>query len=454
MINKSIKDSLWEIELDDKGKILIKSSIDDIYLIVNEDDCKKDGDFVFLSNSFKEKMLEDMIFKDREVAVKEFNSLIDTNRAKSANSTFDKQYQEYVARAKEGYPNEWEDIILSKDEFIKLEKKRIAQEKVRNYVNEKLYEINTPYCLRDRKQFVCWDYEWNEDREGYIKVPKNPLSGKNALSNNSNTWSDFKTACEAVDKYEFKGIGIMFDKGLMGIDIDHCFDGTKEDKSKAQYIIETINSYTELSPSGTGVHILAFGKIPDKCYKRKNDIEIYSTGRFFTLTGNNKLFIGKKMRKAADTQEGINKIVKEYMQREEKPDIKLTQNIKTLEDDKIIDKIKNGKGSEKFDRLYNKGDYSEFASQGESGRHIGDISLCSLIAYYTDDKLQIDRIFRSSALMRDKWDELRGVSTYGEMTIDEALRRRSNKYDDNYAKKMAIKKRIEKYKEKGVDILE
>lgn len=288
----------------------------------------------------------------------------------------------------------------------------------KTYKNNRAYEKTIPYNLRSRQQFVCWKYEWGGDK--WKKVPYNPNTGAKASSISYRTWSDFETACKAVDKYNFDGVGIMFARGLMGIDIDHCIDENGKISDSAREIIETVNSYTELSPSGTGVHILAFGELPG-ARSRTGDYEMYNKGRFFTLTGN--LFEGKfrKIPKAAETQAAINLMWDKYINVKKnlidtpKP---VSETPLTYSDDKVLELCRKSKNAARFETLW-KGDWSQYAGHGEQSS--ADTALVGMLAYYSDDFYQIDRIFRQSGLMRPKWDEKHGDKTYGELTINNIL---------------------------------
>ena len=86
--------------------------------------------------------------------------------------------------------------------------------------------MSFPKELKNRKQWVCWRMEPDKDGGKPRKMPINPVTGKGAMSNNPNTWSDYQTAFEAYEKYGYTGIGYMFtkDDGFVGVDVDHCYN--------------------------------------------------------------------------------------------------------------------------------------------------------------------------------------------------------------------------------------
>ena len=146
-----------------------------------------------------------------------------------------------------------------------------------------------PQELMERKQWVNWRLIPDKDGGKDKKVPFNPITGKGAASNNPATWTDFATAVDAVERYGFSGLGFMFakDGGLVGVDIDHCYDPeTKTFNDTAKAIMARQPTYMEFSPSGTGVHLFFKGKMPGTGNKNaKTGVEMYEHTRYFTMTG-------------------------------------------------------------------------------------------------------------------------------------------------------------------------
>ncbi len=114
----------------------------------------------------------------------------------------------------------------------------------------------------------------------------NPKTGYNAKSNQPKTWGSFDVAVKRALNRKLGGVGFVFseDDPYVGIDLDKCIDENGEVETWASDIISGLNSYTELSPSGKGFHILGLGKLPARGH-RKDRIEMYDSNRFFTVTG-------------------------------------------------------------------------------------------------------------------------------------------------------------------------
>ena len=275
-----------------------------------------------------------------------------------------------------------------------------------------------PQELKARRQWVVWR---NETRDGKpTKVPYQ-INGKRAQSNQLNTWTDYQTVC--THRARFSGIGFVFSKDDLycGIDLDDCLyrdeNGKIQIKPWAQPIVDMLTpvAYGEVSPSGTGIKFWTKATLPPDTKHRKGvedgEIEVYDQGRYFTVTG-----IGKG--EIADGQAVIDWLVQEHLSEPQRPtgnrQPSATEN---LNDGEVIERIRASKQCHKFDALM-AGNTTGYGSQSEA-----DLGLCGVIAFYTQDHAVIDSIFRTSGLMRPKWDEKHTSDgkTYGEMTIAEAL---------------------------------
>jgi putative DNA primase/helicase len=150
--------------------------------------------------------------------------------------------------------------------------------------------MNTPDELRNRRQFVLWKLRKRRDKSGetkWDKVPHQP-GGDFADTTDLMTWCSFEDALEALEegKHGFRGIGFVFSSAdpYTGIDLDDCRDpATGELEEWAKQIVRKLDGYSELSPSGKGVHIIVRGKVQKP--RNTKRIEAYSAERFFTMTG-------------------------------------------------------------------------------------------------------------------------------------------------------------------------
>jgi len=148
---------------------------------------------------------------------------------------------------------------------------------------------NIPALLKQRPNWVSWGI-----RGAPLKAPFNPaslLSGRPfpAKAGVRETWGSYQAAAECVERGLARGIGYEFDNsGVYGVDLDHVIDEAGTLTSEAQEIVDRLNSFTELSPSGAGLHIFVLAPDAEITRHRRKDsfLEIYCEGRYFTVTGN------------------------------------------------------------------------------------------------------------------------------------------------------------------------
>lgn len=144
-----------------------------------------------------------------------------------------------------------------------------------------------PYELKELDQWCCFKIEEVENGRK-TKRPYNPLTNNMAKSNDKTTWVSFEDAVNNLNGYD--GIGFFFVEPYVGIDLDKVGNEIKEylnDPDTDNIISEFINvleTYAEVSPSGTGIHLITKGELPKKG-RRRGNVEIYDKGRFFTMTG-------------------------------------------------------------------------------------------------------------------------------------------------------------------------
>ena len=149
--------------------------------------------------------------------------------------------------------------------------------------------MSFPQELAALRQWICWRLEPDPKGEKPRKVPYDPKTGRKASSTNPETWATLPEAMRAQTKYLFTGVGFVFTEagGIVGVDIDHCRNEDGTFTEAAQAILDKYPSYTEISPSGAGLHIFYRGVMPGKGNKNSaTGVEMYASARYFTMTGN------------------------------------------------------------------------------------------------------------------------------------------------------------------------
>ncbi len=179
------------------------------------------------------------------------------------------------------------------------------------------YFKNIPNELKELNQWVCASKK--------SKLPMYALSNKPSSVINNKLWSDFNSAMNAIKNNKYDYLGFVFNNnGIVGIDIDVATDEYGLLNTMAAHIIKICKSYTELSRSGKGIHILLRGKLPFDGRNNLKTMEIYQNGRYFILTGK---CIGYT--KIIENQQAIDYIIDNYFddtrQNKESKDINLNK---------------------------------------------------------------------------------------------------------------------------------
>jgi hypothetical protein len=277
-----------------------------------------------------------------------------------------------------------------------------------------------PEELRALTNWVVWKLEKRTSSKGVVrttKVPYNARSGKHAKSNDHATWSDFGAATEAL-KCGYEGLGFCLTVPYVGVDLDGCRpNGT--DEPWAEEIVGELNSYTELSPSGTGLHVITKGQLPDGPRQKDFEGDHHGVGLYDAARGRYLTMTGCRVRGNGTIAERTGELAAIHA-RLFPP--KAGANAKTSppSDDELIARACNANDGGRFSRLWNgqwEGDYS---SQSEA-----DLGLCMRLAFWTGrDAGRIDALFRRSGMMREKWNR----ADYRERTIAAAIARQTETY--------------------------
>jgi primase-polymerase (primpol)-like protein len=313
-----------------------------------------------------------------------------------------------------------------------------------NLITQERYS-RVPEDLKSKNLWCCYSLSENKNdaTKKPSKIPKNPQTGQNAKVNDTTTLTDFETAKQAVLSNRYDGLNFAFgqDSELVGIDVDNVLDkdGGFINHSAAAIFdkFKSDGAYIETSPSGTGLRIIC--RRSDKIFlqfgkgKKFRDFEIYgfemrrettmpklASGLHFlsisgdTLNTSDNLpvcdsvledFCRSYIWKSINLDDGSFKSEKKEVEKsdfEESPE---------LSDDKIIEKLRSSKRSVDFDFLFDVG-------VGSGDNSADDLTLCSMIAFYTQDAAQIENIFNESALVRDKWLDRKN---YRDSTIKKAI---------------------------------
>ena len=288
---------------------------------------------------------------------------------------------------------------------------------------------NIPTELRALPQWVCWRLEPRPGEDKLTKVPYDPKNGKKASAGQPGTWATFAAAAAAYNgsqkgREPYSGVGFELadEDGLFGGDLDGCIDpATGEVAEWASAIVAEASTYTESSPSGTGLRFFGFGALPPG-RRRDGPVELYDRGRFLTLTG----------RRFAGTPPGVadcSAILPALHARlfppkpapVARPRSEAGASVFSLSDQELLATASRAANGAKFDALM-RGDTSAYGGDDSAA----DLALCSLLAFYAGpDAGRIERLFGQSALaQREKW----GRADYVARTIAAALAGRSEFY--------------------------
>lgn len=262
-----------------------------------------------------------------------------------------------------------------------------------------MYE-RLPDELKQNGRFCLWRYELRDGKK--TKVPYR-TDGSRASPGDSDDFVPFETVVKAFSEGGYDGIGLHIGGKFSAIDIDGCLiDGNMTDI--ARDISDTMDSYTEISPSGKGIRIVFnsagvdYDKLRYYINNRNIHVEVYAAGcteKYVTLTDN-------AIRDCEVEKRGNQMIAvaEKYMLRPEKPKSQeQCSGSGQLSDEEVLRIASSAKNAAKFKTLWD-GDTSQYPSHSE-----GDLALMTMLAFYCGgETIQMDRLFRQSGLFRDKWE--------------------------------------------------
>lgn len=289
-----------------------------------------------------------------------------------------------------------------------------------------------PQELKDLRKWATWIYTTDRDgvrRKFPIVVGTDRLG---ARINEPMHWVKYEHAEMYYGKRRHQGVVFALTGDYTLVDLDWKETGSREVPQSVLDLIEYFDSYTEVSTSGMGLHILVRGDLPQE-YKHRFTlpgvgVEIYSRSRFCSMTGavlddrgeikDGQALIDSFGGYIADTfNVDIYRPVVIRNEVKDRTPVPLT-------DEEIIERAYASKNGAEFQDLY-EGDVSRYTFVGENGRTPADLALVLKLFFWTNgDVERIDRMFRNSGLMRAKWDKVHSSDgrTYGQLTIDSAER--------------------------------
>jgi hypothetical protein len=282
---------------------------------------------------------------------------------------------------------------------------------------------NLPEKMKLLDNFLLWDLRESDGK--YKKVPVHPVKGTMCAASYNNCVS-FDEAVSRAKQHKVSGIGFYLrpEDNITCIDFDNVLDDDGNLFPKYERIqehIEALGSYTERSQSKRGLHVFVIGKPPGSSTRKATSAfptEIYHHSRYIAVTGD----VWQGFSSLREAQEAINDLYNEVFQPE--PELVKTDNTMYhvsagRSDEKILQILSNAANAPKFQALYSGGGSSE-------DRSADDMALASIIAFYTQDCAQIERIMRSSSIAREKWDSHK---TYLSGTIQKAIKSIKNFFD-------------------------
>ena len=288
-----------------------------------------------------------------------------------------------------------------------------------------------PPELLSLPQWVVWKRVMKPGASKATKIPYSARTGPPASTTDASTWATFDEAVAAKNANDaYAGIGFVFTAGdpYVGIDLDKCIDpASGELTAEAKNIVTVIDSYTERTPSGNGLHIIARGTLPPGG-RKKGDIEMYDAGRYFTMTGDSWPDTNCVIEDRPAELCALHQRVFGHSKPSKSPAPAVSPAPGALDqtDDQVLAAIRVSSSASTFEPLF-AGDWASFGYPSQSE---ADLALAGILAMFTaGDAVQVDRLFRMSRLYRDKWDEQRGEKTYGEKTIAKALEEKMESND-------------------------
>jgi len=242
------------------------------------------------------------------------------------------------------------------------------------------------------------------------------------------TWSSFETVLAAMRSGGYNGMGfVLTDSGLTGVDLDHCIENDII-QPWAQDVVDRLRSYSEISPSGSGIHIIIKAQLPQgNKRRRKGPIEMYCHGRYFCVTSKHLNGTPAEIEGRQDEIEALHREI--FGEREPEPPREVKCGGFDGSDEDLLSRARQARNGGKFSALYDRGDISAYDGDDSAA----DQALVNMLAFWCGpDPERIDRLFRQSALCREKWISR---ADYRERTIAAALSKQTEHFSQTQTSK-------------------
>jgi putative DNA primase/helicase len=270
-----------------------------------------------------------------------------------------------------------------------------------------------PSSMKCERRWFCWRYEWEWDGKRWTKRPYQP-SGAYARSDDPRTWTTFEAALAAYRVGGFDGVGFMLGDGWGGLDLDHCLDGKAVVPNATGIVkqIDDVSAYREVSPSRTGYKAIGrsariggqidFSTDPPSFTR-------WTSPRYFAITG--AVDFGTPN---ADITALIDAWFPTPVEVASSAREGYALAAESTDDDLLNAAVANERNGDEFLALW-RGDLTAYGNDHSRA----DMALLRHLAFWTNyDAARVDRLFRQSNLMRDKWEQ----PSYRRATLGKALR--------------------------------
>ncbi len=316
-----------------------------------------------------------------------------------------------------------------------------------------------PIELKETSQWIIWRYV---QRKNEKKLTKPPYSAKTLRScdvTNPNSWCSFEVAVAVCQEHSFDGIDFVLANGYCGVDLDYCVNvETLEIDPHAKVVIETLNSYSEFSPSSTGLHVLVKATIKGaglaptingKKYELFGSNPEGTPNKYFTVTG---YHLEDTPQIVYERQDAFNQLydwVKENSTRKQAKNktcvaqvqkMRAKPNMLTFSDESILQLARKAKNGAKFEKLF-AGDASDYLKpDGSPDLSAGDLALVDILCFYSNDDEQVARLWKASGFNRPK---LLDRDDYAVLTIQTARASQIASFSDNFIDAVELTRLIE-----------